>query len=346
MSDSILIAGPCAAENEEQLLATAAGLAENLELTGQKLDYFRTGVWKPRSQPKEFKGAGKKALEWLKKVQTVYGFRVCVEVAKPEHIDACEKAGIKAVWIGSRTVVNPFVVQELADSIRGRGFTVMVKNPIIPDIKLWIGSIERFMEAGISNILAIHRGFAQQNENIFRYSPLWEIPIELKVNFPDIPLLCDPSHIAGNKKYLRQLSQIALDFGFNGLMIESHYKPQEALSDAKQQISPEELVALLNSLTFKSSLTSPVENDLRKQRTLIAHIDDQISQLFAKRMSIIDAIGKIKNENNLPLVQPQQFNKVVKTYIENGLHDENYSKFIQKFLELLHQSSIQRQKKI
>jgi chorismate mutase len=346
MSDSILIAGPCAAESEEQILSTAARLAGNLQLSGQRLDYFRAGVWKPRSRPKEFKGAGKKAMNWLSQVQTKYGFPVCVEVANPEHIDACEKAGIKAIWIGSRTVVNPFVVQELADSIRGRGFTVMVKNPIIPDIKLWIGSIERFMEAGVGNILAIHRGFAQQDENVFRYSPLWEIPIELKVNFPDIPLLCDPSHIAGNKIYLRQLSQIALDFGFNGLMIESHCNPQEALSDAKQQITPEELVDLLNSLTFKSSITSPADDDLRKQRTLIAHIDAQISQLLAKRMSIIDIIGNIKNENNLPLVQPQQFNKVVKTYIENGLPDENYSQFIQKFLELLHQSSIQRQKKV
>lgn len=346
MSDSILIAGPCAAESKEQLLKTASQLAVSLALSGRKLDYFRTGVWKPRSQPKEFKGAGKKALDWLKQVQAIYGFTVCVEVAKPEHLDLCERAGIKSVWIGSRTVVNPFVVQELADAVRGRDFTVMVKNPIIPDLKLWIGSIERFMNAGVTNLLAIHRGFAQQNENIFRYSPIWEIPIELKVHFPDIPLLCDPSHIAGDKIYLQQLSQIALDFGFNGLMIETHCTPLDALSDSKQQITPGELITLLDSLTFKSSITSPAEDDLRKQRTMIANLDEQISQLLAKRMSIVDIIGKIKNENNLPLVQPQQFNKVVKTYIDNGLRDENYSQFIEKFLELMHQSSIQRQKKV
>ncbi|MEG2070543.1 MAG: 3-deoxy-7-phosphoheptulonate synthase, partial [Bacteroidales bacterium] len=253
----IIIAGPCSAESEEQLYCTAQQLYDHLLLSSHKLSYFRTGIWKPRSRPKEFQGAGKAALPWLNKINRDFGFPICVEVASPEHLHDCLEAGIKTVWIGSRTAVNPFVVQELADTVKGEEITVLVKNPIVPDLKLWIGNIERFLNASVKEVIAIHRGFSEKNERVYRYHPMWDIPIELKVHYPDIPIICDPSHISGNKKHIAQISQIALDYGFNGLMIETHYRPKEALSDARQQITPIELTHLLAHLSFKSTLTSP-----------------------------------------------------------------------------------------
>lgn len=343
MTNSILIAGPCAAESEEQLTATARFLQEQLNCRNMKLDYFRAGVWKPRSKPSEFKGAGKKALPWLKKIQEDYQVDVCVEVAKPEHIDLCEKYGIKTMWIGGRTTVNPFDVDELADCVRGRDLNIMVKNPVIPDLKLWMGSIERFLNAGVSKVMAIHRGFSEHRENVFRNSPLWEIPIELKVQYPEIPLICDPSHIAGDKRYLKEIAQIALDYGFDGLMLETHYRPETALSDVKQQVTPEELGELLANLIFKSPMNSPTEEKLRKQRNLIEHIDYQISLLLRKRMEVVDTIARIKVENNLPIVNPKQFKKVIENYQVNAMKDEIYQEFIKQYLDLLHQTSIKRQ---
>lgn len=346
MCKPLLIAGPCAAECEEQLMMTARLLRDQLEESDFSLTYYRAGVWKPRSEPASFKGAGKKSLPWLNNIQKEFGFKVCVEVAKPEHLDYCEQYDIHHVWIGSRTTVNPFLVEELAEASKGRELTVMVKNPIIPDLKLWIGAITRFLDAGISDIIAIHRGVPDANENVFRNAPFWEMPIDLKVHFPDMPLICDISHIAGDKKLLQQIAQIALDFCFDGLMVETHHDPSVALSDSKQQITPFELLILLNNLNFKQPASSPAEESLRKQRTLIQHVDFQISTLLKKRMEIVDEIAKIKTDHNLPIVNAKQFNKIRDIYFENSLPDNEFQEFIHQYLESLHQCSVQRQKKL
>lgn len=345
MSQAVIIAGPCAVENRQQLLNTAHKLRDSLSHHGIRLDFFRAGVWKPRSKPNDFSGLGEEALPWLQEIQTEFGVPVCVEVCFPEQLDLCEKYGIKAFWVGARTSVNPFDVQEIANAARNRDFTVMVKNPVVADLKLWAGNIERFLNAGMTKAMAIHRGFADNNESVYRNSPSWEIAIDLKVRFPHIPLLCDPSHIAGQRKYIAQLSQIALDYGFDGLMIESHYQPETALSDAEQQLTPDDLGQLLSDLKFKNELSSPAENELRKQRTQIHNIDTQLSVLLSKRMQVVDSIAQIKAEHNLPVVQPEQWNKVVRMYQDNSLKDNDYQEFINEFLELLHQSSIKRQRK-
>ena len=345
MSKPIIIAGPCAVESEKQLLLTANGLKDALSRRSLNLDFFRAGVWKPRSKPEDFSGLGEDALPWLQQIQTELGTPVCVEVSTPEQLDLCEKYGIKAFWIGARTAVNPFDVHEIANAARNRNLTVMVKNPLVADLKLWAGNIERFLNAGITKVMAIHRGFADSSESVYRNRPSWEIAIDLKVRFPHIPLLCDPSHIAGQRNYIAQLSQIALDYGFDGLMIESHYLPEAALSDAEQQLAPDNLGQLLSELKFKDELSSPAENELRKQRTQIHNIDTQLSVLLSKRMQIVDSIAQIKKEHNLPVVQPEQWNKVVRMYQDNSLQDIDYQDFINKYLELLHQSSIKRQRK-
>ena len=345
MSKPIIIAGPCAAESKEQLLLTAQELKENLAAKGLSLDYFRSGVWKPRSKPEDFSGIGNEALPWLREIQQSMGIPVCVEVNAPDQLDCCEQYDIKTCWIGARTAVNPFDVQAIADAAKNRDFTFMVKNPMIPDLKLWIGNIERFLNAGITKLMAVHRGCADSNESVYRNNPSWEMAIDLKVRYPQIPLLCDPSHIAGQRQYISQLSQLALDYGFDGLMIESHCQPSAALSDAEQQLTPVDLAEMLSKLQFKDTITSPAEHELRKQRTLIHNIDTQLSVLLSKRMEIVDSIAKIKTEHNLPVVQPEQWNKVVQTYRQNSLQDIDYHNFIEEFLELLHQSSIKRQRK-
>ncbi|HNW68638.1 MAG TPA: bifunctional 3-deoxy-7-phosphoheptulonate synthase/chorismate mutase type II, partial [Bacteroidales bacterium] len=253
--------------------------------------------------------------------------------------------GITNVWIGARTSVNPFAVQELAKSMCGGNFTVLVKNPIIPDLKLWIGNLERIEKIGVQKLFAIHRGFAENTENVLRNRPMWEIPIALRVARPDIPILCDPSHISGNTQYIKQIAQISIDYGFDGLMIETHYQPQSALSDASQQFTPAELTRLLSELIFKEHSNALPNELLRKPRTLIRNIDTQMGQLLAQRMKLIEEIAEIKQKNNLPLVQPEQWNQVVKTYQNAALKDELYQEFLQNFLNLLHQYSLQKQQK-
>lgn len=345
MSKSIIIAGPCAVESREQLFATAQELCSLWDFKDLKLNYFRAGVWKPRSEPGSFSGIGTEALSYLQELQQQLNLSVCVEVGSPEQLDLCEKYDIKVVWIGSRTAVNPFDVQEIACAAQGRDLTVLVKNPIISDLKLWAGNVERFLKAGVKEVISVHRGFADGSENVYRNTPGWDLAIDFKVRFPHIPLLCDPSHIAGDRQYIAQLSQLALDYGFDGLMIETHIQPEIALSDAGQQLRPAELIGLLHRLNFKNSISSPAEIELSKQRNLINNIDTQISVLLKKRMMIVDTIAKIKSEHNLPVVQPEQWQKVVARYFENSLEDNEYQDFLNGFLELLHQSSIKRQRK-
>src|SRR5574344_496940 len=340
-----LIAGPCAAENERQLYETANQLFEQSSHFPFPLSFFRVGIWKPRRNAADFSGAREAAFPWLKKINKDFHFPICVEVATPQHVELCQKNGITNVWIGARTSVNPFAVQELAESMCGGNFTVLVKNPIIPDLKLWIGNLERIEKIGVQKLFAIHRGFAENTENVLRNRPMWEIPIALRVARPDIPILCDPSHISGNTQYIKQIAQISIDYGFDGLMIETHYQPQSALSDASQQFTPAELTQLLSELIFKEHSNALPNELLRKPRTLIRNIDTQMGQLLAQRMKLIEEIAEIKQKNNLPLVQPEQWNQVVKTYQNAALKDELYQEFLQNFLNLLHQYSLQKQQK-
>ena len=335
----VLIAGPCAVESEHQLFTTAELLSQEIKRTGIALDYFRADVWKPRSNPNSFKGLGNEALPWLGEVQRGFGIRVCTEVMTAKQVDACAKAGITTLWVGARTGVNPVEVQKIADAVKEKPFTILVKNPIVPDLNLWIGNIERFLQAGVSQVIAVHRGFANGNENVYRNAPCWEIPIDLKVHYPELPILCDPSHLCGNVKWIPQVAQLALNYGFNGLMLETHYSPAEALSDASQQLTPAQWGDLIQSLTFKTDMPNA---ELIKQRALLEHVDTQLSELLAKRMEIVDEIARIKKENNLPVVQPKQWQQVTERYLKEGL-DPAYRDFLAQFLELLHQTSIQRQ---
>ena len=336
----ILIAGPCAVESELQLMTTAEQLQKVTNRQGLSLDFFRAGVWKPRSLPNSFSGVGEPALSWLSGIQREYGWQVCTEVMNARQVELCEKAGITALWVGARTGVNPADVQKIADAVKGKPFTILVKNPLVSDLKLWQGNIERFLQAGVTQVIAVHRGFADGNENIYRNAPCWEIPIDLKVSYPDLPILCDPSHLCGHTKWIPQIAQLALNYGFNGLMLECHCNPKEALSDAEQQITPDEWGNLIHNLTFK--INSP-NADLIKQRALLEHVDVQLSELLAKRMEIVDEIARIKKDNNLPVVQPQQWQQVKERYLKEN-QDPAYREFLEQFLELLHQASIQRQK--
>ncbi len=338
-----LIAGPCAAETEEQVYETAHQLSvQNFPVP---LTFFRCGVWKPRSKADSFCGAGEPAFSWLRRVRDDFGFKVCVEVASPKHVETCLKNGVRCMWVGARTAVNPFAVQEIAEAVKGEEVAVMVKNPAIPDLQLWIGNIERFEKSGCTQIFAVHRGFAEQSENVLRNAPLWEIPVALRVARPDIPLICDPSHIAGHRDYVKSIAQVAIDYGCNGLMLETHCNPAAALSDARQQFTPADLLDLFSSLVFKKSVADS-DDLLRQQRALIRNIDIQVSQLLSKRLSVVEEIARIKKSHDIPLVQPSQWNQVVELYEQNALKDECYQEFLKKFLHLLHQYSLKMQQNI
>jgi chorismate mutase len=341
LNNKILIAGPCAAESESQLRITA----DQINQLQIPISYFRAGIWKPRSHPNDFSGAGIEALDWLKKIKRDYNYKICVEVARGDQVQLCIDNQIDAIWIGARTTVNPFLVQEIADRVKDQPIDIFVKNPITPELKTWIGAIERIKAAGIHTIMAVHRGFSIDKEQVFRNNPMWEIPIILKSHFPDIPLLCDASHISGTIDYIPEISQIALDYGFDGLMLEVHHDPKHALSDASQQLTPEQFLHLIKSLNFKSSISTSTEMELLKHRNLIALIDTQISELLRKRMEIVDEIAKIKQSNNIALLQPEQWKSVVTKYLANALPDPEFQDFITNFLDLLHQASLKRQKK-
>lgn len=337
--ERICIAGPCAAESREQLMTTAAQLMEQSSLAGFKLHYFRAGAWKVRSTPDAFSGAGEAALPWLQEVQETFGVPVCVEVMNSHHVELCAKYGIRTVWIGARTAVNPVEVQQIADAVHHTDFTVLVKNPIIPDLKLWIGNIERFQNADISSVMAVHRGFTDAKENVYRNAPIWQIPIELKVAMPELPILCDPSHLCGQVQWISQVAQLALNYGFNGLMTECHVDPAHALSDAAQQLTPAEWAQMIKGLDLRSEVA---DLELVKQRAMLENIDNQLSELLYQRMKLVDDIAEIKRNNHIAVVQPHQWQQVVKRYQKHP-EDQLYTEFLDKFLELLHQTSINRQ---
>lgn len=335
----LIIAGPCAAESREQILATAKAIAEI-----DRSIIFRAGVWKPRTRPGSFQGIGAPALAWLVEAQKQTGLVVATEVANREQVEECLKAGITTMWIGARTSVNPFYVEEIADAMRGKNVRVLVKNPIHPDINAWIGSIERFFHAGIEHIIAIHRGFHPLPESKYRNYPNWPIPVELKQRYPNLPIITDPSHIAGDKLLVPKVAQDALDMHMDGLMIETHINPPSALSDKEQQLTPDELKNLLDNLQVHSDLNHP-DHNLEQLRREIDQIDHQMLALLKKRMECSEQIGEIKKANDLALFQPERWNQLLATRIAWGEKMGLRDYFTTELFKTIHSESIAIQKK-
>lgn len=339
----LIIAGPCSAETEEQVLSTAAGL-HPLGL----VDIFRAGIWKPRTYPGSFEGVGEIGFPWLKKVREEYGFPVTVEVANARHIELCLENEIDVLWIGARSTTNPFVVQEIANALRGVDIPVMVKNPINPDIALWLGSIERLLNVGITDVAAIHRGFSNLGEKYYRNRPQWQIAIEFRRQFPDVPLICDPSHICGRREILFEVSQKALDLRYDGLMIESHIDPDHAWSDASQQLTPEDFGSMIHRLTFRTEHSDdpPIQNELEMLRNNIDHIDETIIHLLANRMEISRKIGHYKKKNNVTIFQSKRWNEIINRSLELAKKGKLSEEFIIDYIKAVHDESIDQQENI
>ncbi len=334
----VVIAGPCSAESREQVLETAGKLAAN----GVKI--FRAGIWKPRTKPGGFEGVGVPGLAWLREAKEKYGMLTATEVATPQHVFEALKAGVDVLWIGARTVTNPFAMQALADALRGTDMPVLVKNPVNPDLELWIGAIQRLWNAGLRNIGAIHRGFSSYDKKIYRNAPLWHIPIELRRRFPQMTIFCDPSHIGGRRELVAPLAQQAMDLNFDGLIIESHCDPDHALSDAAQQLTPEVLDYTLNMLVIRDNVqTTENISVLRKE---IDELDAQLLQLLAKRMGISCEIGTYKKEHNMPVLQSNRYDEILKSRREMGERLELDGEFVNKIMTSIHEESVRVQMKL
>jgi chorismate mutase len=335
-----VISGPCSAETEAQMITTAMLLAA----TG-KVDALRAGIWKPRTRPGQFEGAGLEGLKWLAMAKEETGLPITTEVANAAHVEACLKAGVDILWIGARTTVNPFSVQEIADALRGVDIPVMVKNPVNPDLELWMGALERMERAGIRKLAAILRGFSSFEKGPFRNAPMWDLAIELKTRVPGLEMFCDPSHISGNRELIGMISQKALDLDMAGLMIESHLNPDAAWSDAKQQVTPAALATLLDSLVVRSVSTDDrsFKDTLGVLREQIDQIDDDIMQKMANRMKISRQIGQFKKENNVTILQVSRWEEIVHTRVTMGKAMGLDEGFTRDLLRLIHHESIQVQ---
>jgi len=338
----LVISGPCSAETREQVIATAEKLAAI-----PQVKVFRAGLWKPRTRPSSFEGVGNVGLEWLTEVQQLTGLKTAVEIARPEHVEACLKHKVDILWLGARTVVNPFSVQELAEVLKGVDIPVMVKNPLNPDISLWIGALERLNKVGIKKLSAIHRGFYYYHHALYRNQPMWEIPIELQRLIPGLPVICDPSHISGRRDLLLPVSQKALDLEMSGLMIESHSDPVHALTDANQQITPDELSILISSLVVRQSKGSTeFETRLEILRREIDKMDAELLDILSKRMKIVEEIGQFKKENGITILQIQRWNEIIIDRLNLGSRMGLSREFVLQLLQLLHEESIFRQETI
>lgn len=349
MKTPILIAGPCSAESLEQVLATADALSSALSSAGavhfSDLGYFRAGLWKPRTRPGSFEGVGEKALEWLGEVKRRYGWKVCCEVASPSHVEACLKAGIDMLWLGARTTANPFQVQELSESLRGAKIPVYVKNPVSHDLNLWCGAVERLSKCDVSHIGAIHRGVTSSSDLEYRNDPAWNLAIEFHSRFPEITLLCDPSHIAGKSGFVTELSQRALNIGFDGLMVEVHSNPSAALSDSAQQLSPTGFSQLLASLVIRNGDSSAAgfAKSLEQLRARIDDIDANLLSLFGQRMSVSEEIGALKKESNVSILQSGRWEEVLSRAVTLGRSNGLSEDFVRALFALIHEESIHRQ---
>ena len=372
----IIIAGPCSAESEEQLFETAKALkgicAVNATLDGKvsdsaccgesvclRVSMLRAGLWKPRTHPDSFQGVGVGGFKWLTRIHKELGMKVMIEVASAAHARAALKHGVDAVWIGARTTTNPFLVQEIASELEGSDMPVYVKNPVNPDVELWAGAIERFRAAGLTSIYAIHRGFSFFGKTKYRNIPQWQVPLDLRSRFPELPVICDPSHISGTRELVPEVAQTAMDLGFDGLFIESHISPDDALSDSQQQITPSALSSLLSSLVIRHGTFADaagidgksgnadvkrVPEHIEILRSQIDMLDDNIIELLAKRMDISAELGRYKAENNIPIFQPERWQKVLdsvsKQASELGLDPSG----VQEIFKIIHQMSIDKQR--
>lgn len=336
----LLIAGPCSAESEEQLMAAALGIRSH----APTVRVLRAGIWKPRTRPGAFEGAGEPGLRWLRDAGNATGLLTATEVATPQHVEAALKAGVDLLWIGARTAPNPFSVQALADALAGVDVPVLVKNPVNPDLHLWVGALERLNHAGIRRLAAVHRGFSWSGRTTFRNAPMWEFPIRLMAACPGLPMLCDPSHIAGRTDRLAEVAQQALDLNFSGLMVEAHPDPGNALSDGEQQVTPTALGALLQSLAHRAARPDPVLRDLLDElRDQIDQLDADIAQKLAERLDIAERIGLYKQEHNVAILQPERWERIMAAQHEIGRRSGLSPAFIEAFMNAVHQESIRRQ---
>ncbi|KPK87933.1 MAG: cytochrome C4 [Bacteroides sp. SM23_62_1] len=337
----ILVAGPCSAESEKQVMNTAKQLAAS----GIKI--FRAGIWKPRTRPNTFEGVGSRGLIWLKKVKEQTGMLTTTEVANVKHVYEALKYGVDVLWLGARTTANPFAVQEIADTLKGMDIPVLVKNPVNPDLELWIGAMERLNKVGIKRIAAIHRGFSTYENSGFRNNPHWQIPIELKRRIPELPILTDPSHICGNREGLYEVSQEAMDLNFEGLFIESHENPDKALSDSHQQITPENLNKLLSRLVIRDpNIDNGILLTIGELRAKIDDLDDKIIDIFDKRMAIAEEIGQYKKIHNIAILQAKRWDSILSKRLKMGLRHGLSNEFIEKVFKAIHQESINHQNRI
>ena len=337
----IIIAGPCSAETEEQVMNTATELAAN----GIKI--FRAGRWKPRTRPGAFEGIGSEGLPWMQRVKRETGMYTAVEVATAHHVHEAIKYGIDMVWIGARTTANPFAVQEIADALRGTDMPVLIKNPVNPDLELWIGAFERLNRAGIRKLGAIHRGFSVYDKTRFRNDPQWLIPIELHRRIPNLPIICDPSHITGNSDWIQEVSQEALDLNFDGLIIESHECPARAWSDAKQQVTPKHLKLITDALIIREhTIGDKPRNELDEMRSKIDVLDEQLLQLLSKRMSISESIGKYKFDNDITILQTRRYDEIMNDRRAKAERFKLDPDFVISIYELIHEASVSTQNRV
>ena len=338
----LIIAGPCSAESEAQMLETAKRLKES----GAEVPVFRAGIWKPRTKPFGFEGVGVIGLNWLKKVKDEFGFKTATEVANAHHVYAALEADVDILWIGARSTVNPFTVQEIAVALKGTNKPVLVKNPVNPDLALWIGALERLLGQDVKNLGAIHRGFSSYQKTKYRNVPNWQIALDFKNQYPNIPMFVDPSHICGRRDLLKDVTQEAFNVGYEGAMIESHPNPDAAWSDASQQITPEVLADMLGSLQIRNSDISGFDDEMGKHRALISDIDFQLISLLSSRMKISEKIGTLKKQNNIAIFQPDRW-KVITEYANQKASETGMSQeFIEKVFKAIHEESIEVQNNI
>jgi chorismate mutase len=336
----LIISGPCSAETEEQVVQTALRLKQ----TG-KVDVLRAGIWKPRTRPGNFEGVGSVGLPWLQKAKQLTGLPFAVEVATAKQLEEALKHDTDIVWIGARTTANPFSVQEVADALKGVDIPVLIKNPVNPDMELWTGALERVVKAGVKNIALIHRGFSSYGDSEFRNAPMWQLAIEMKRRFPELPFIIDPSHICGNRHMLQEITQNAIDLDYDGVIIESHIDPDNAWSDANQQITPERLKELLEDIVWrKERITSEeLHAQLEKLRRQIDRLDDEILQLLHHRMKISEQIGLYKKDNNITILQTERWNQILERVCKNGEKAGLSKEFITQYFDAIHMESIKHQ---
>ncbi|NCT08716.1 MAG: bifunctional 3-deoxy-7-phosphoheptulonate synthase/chorismate mutase type II [Flavobacteriia bacterium] len=342
LTHPLVIAGPCSAETEEQVLKIAH------ELKDSDVNYYRAGIWKPRTRPGMFEGVGEIGLRWLKKVKQETGMKTCTEVANAAHVKLAMEYDVDLLWIGARSTVSPFIMQEIADALQGTDKIVLVKNPVNPDLSLWLGGIERLYKAGIKNLGAIHRGFSTYEKSKYRNIPEWQLAIEFQNKFPDLPLICDPSHITGNREMIFDVSQTALDLNYDGLMIETHFDPDNAWSDAAQQVTPTKLIKIMEDLKIKKETNTEAayQSSLDNLRAQINVVDGQLIELLGKRMKVADQIGQLKKDKNVAILQSKRWNEILGNMILEGESRGLSEEFILKMFKAIHQESINHQEKI